>query len=351
MPHRPQSFLVRPLALLLALLVSAVAAAQQPAEPETGQRPNERPFLWRIEGQAPAYLFGTFHLADERVTDLQPDVESALAGADAVFTEIEMDLMVTPALMQAMRLPAGKSLRDVVPAALLDRLRKRLGLPDDGPRSLPEMKPWVLAMQVLTARKRQTGQVLDLLIYKDAKSAGKEVGGLETIEEQLSVFEGLGLPGEVAYLGLTLDLLDDYERRGLDVCEEMIKAYCAGDTARTLRFFDEMNGDGELWGRLSRTLLIDRNLRMAERIDRKLHEQPDRKFVFAIGTGHLIGETCVVDLLRARGYVVTRIPETLANLDEELQDLEQEVERRQIRIQQLRSRRAAVAAAGRKKAG
>lgn len=346
----PRRLVIRLLTATLALWSQAAVAAQQGAAASTREPQNARPFLWRIDGKVPSYLFGTIHLPDERVTDVNPEVERALAASDAVFTELEMDMVMSPELMQAMRMPAGKTLRDVADDELVQRVLRRLGIDGSAATAVLSVRPWVLSMQVLMQGHATGGDALDMQIYKDAKSAGKQVGGLETIAEQLAAFDSLGLEGEVALLKLTLDLLDDYERRGLDLCEQMILAYCEGDSPKMLKFFDEMNHDADLWGRMSRALLTDRNLRMAERIDRMLHAEPERRFTFAVGTGHLIGEVDVVELLRARGYTVTRVPESLANLDEELEELQLEVARRQERIRELQARRAALAAP-RQKAG
>jgi uncharacterized protein YbaP (TraB family) len=334
----------------LALCGSLFATAQEaPAE-----RPNARPFFWRVDGAVPCYLFGTFHLPDERVTDLHPDVERALADCDALFTEQAMDTMMWPAPLQATFLPAGQTLHDIAPDEMVQRVLRRLGMRDPASwplwskRPLLQMRPALLSVQVFT--KPGSGERLDSMIYCEAKSAGKQVDGLETIDEQLAVFEGLGLDGEVARLKVTLDLLDDYERRGLDLREQMIQAYCDGDTKRMAAFFDAIGDAGDVWAELNRTMRTDRNLRMAERIDRHLHAEPQRRFVFAVGAGHLIGETNVVDLLRARGYTVTRVPESAANLDEEIEQLRREVEVRQERIRELQARRAALPEP-RKKAG
>jgi len=337
--------------VFVGLLVSCPAAPQttdKPDAPSAAARTEARPFLWRIDGTVPSWLLGTFHLPDERVTDLPEVVERALADADALFAELDMDQAMSPALMNAMRMPDGRTLRDVVPAELRERVGKRIG-GEAVFTAMNSMRPVVVAMQVL-APKQRSGTPLDLMLWKDAKSAGKEVGALETIEEQIAAMTAAGIDGEVAMLRETLDHLDAYEKRGLDLVEEMIVAYCAGDTQRTVAFFEEMNGDGP-WKVLGRTLLTDRNLRMAERIDRRLRDTPKKKFVFAVGAGHLIGETNVVDLLRARGFVVTRVPESAVNIDEELTQLQREVEARQQRIDQLRAKRAALAEPPRKKAG
>lgn len=339
-------------ALRTVVLVVLVGAppAQDPTPTPQPEPPAAaaRPFLWRIDGEVPCWLFGTFHVPDERITDLPPVVEQAFAGVDAVFTEIDMDTALSPELLKSFAMPAGKTLRDVTPPETLAQLRKRLG-GEAAITAVQGMRPWAVSMQVMVGTRR-TGTPLDMMLWKDAKSAGKEIGGLETIQEQLAAFDAFGLEGDVSLLRDTLDLLDDYEKRGLDATEEMIRAWCAGDTERTLGFFDEMSGRG-VWKRLSRTLLVDRNFRMAERIDRKLHDAPKKKFAFAVGTGHLIGESSVVDLLRARGYVVTRVPESLANVDEEIGQLEREVRARRARIDQLLEKRAALTHTPQKKAG
>lgn len=348
-PRRARPLFAACLALLGAFARSQEAPAAPPRQPAAAgdATANPRPFLWRIDGKAPSYLFGTFHLPDERVTAVHPEVERALRDSDAVFTEIPMDMSMSAKLMQAMQMPKGKSLRDVLSADLLQRTRKRIG--SDAEKA--GLRPWVLSMQALVGTRRPTGEPLDLQVYRDAKSAGKEVGGIETVDEQLAVFESLGLEGEAELLKATLDHVADYEARGRDLCEEMIVAYCSGDVARTLAFFTEMDAKCGVWGTLNRTLLVDRNVRMAERIDRLLQATPVRKFTFAVGAAHLIGATNVVDLLRARGYVITRVPMTAANLDEEIETLQRDVARQEARIEWLRARRAELPEAARRKAG
>lgn len=331
--------------------VSCAASAAPGQETTPAALANPRPFLWRVDGEVPSYLFGTIHLPDERATDVHPEVEAALGTADAVFTELAMDQMVSPKLVAALQIPDGKTLGDIAPAALVERVGKKLGLPDGSRASALRVRPFALSVQVVLQRRASTGTALDMQIYKDAKSAGKQVGGLETIEEQLAAMGSLDLAGELGLLTVSLDVLDDFERRGRDLCDEMLDAYCDGDTRRLLSFFDLMGGEGSPWQTLSRSLLTDRNLRMAERIDRMLHDAPKRRFVFAVGAGHLVGATSVVDLLRARGYVVTRVPESLANVDEELEQLKGEVEQREARMRLLQDRRRALAEPARRKAG
>src|SRR5262245_19889095 len=58
-------------AALILCLVAVIAGAQtQPAQ----VRATDKPFLWRIDGPVPSYLYGTVHVPDPRVLEL-PEVE------------------------------------------------------------------------------------------------------------------------------------------------------------------------------------------------------------------------------------------------------------------------------------
>ena len=50
-----------------------------PPRPPPAGRSVKAPFLWRIEGPVPSYLYGTIHVPDAQVTNLPPAVEQAFA--------------------------------------------------------------------------------------------------------------------------------------------------------------------------------------------------------------------------------------------------------------------------------
>jgi hypothetical protein len=247
--------------------------------------------------------------------------------------------------MLKMRMPEGTSWSNIMPADLLLRLERYAG-GAAAIEPLREFRPVVAWTQLFLQKQAMHGDALDLALYKDAKSAGKEVGGLESPEEQIAALTALDLTEEAKLVDFTLGEVEDYGARGLTYTEELIKAYCDGDSKRLLQFFDSMVGAGAAWARMSRAMLTDRNLRMAERIDQKLQAEPTKRFVFGVGAGHLLGATNMVDLLRARGYTVTRLPMTAANIDEELEQLQREVEQRQARIRALQEQRPRLKKAG-----
>ena len=108
-------------ALILALLAVAPASAQ-------GIKPTEKPFLWKIEGEKPSFLYGTMHVPDERITTLPPVVTEAIDSVDALYCELDMANAQAEqmAAMGKMMLPQGTSLKDVCGEELFERIKKYL---------------------------------------------------------------------------------------------------------------------------------------------------------------------------------------------------------------------------------
>lgn len=342
--RRRFSFLLRVLAITGGLLLAPRAQEAQP-------KPTEHPFLWRVEGVVPTYLFGTLHFPDERITTLHPEVEQALDQCEALFTEMPMDNKTMGKMAPVMMLPRGKKLADMVPAEVLRRLEAffaarhmTLAAPID------RMKPWALTLQVLTMdhlKEFAIGKVLDMELYRTAKNADKEVGGLETLDEQIRVFEGLSDADNAAILAGTIDLVENLRQQGRDLAEEMVKAYVAGSGESLMKFVAAMEpGDKEVAARYRKAILVDRNATMVERIVAKLKAEPKRRFFFAVGAAHFFGEQGIIAQLRAQGYTVTRLPETAESIDAELRDLEQQMKSMLERIENLRQRRLQLKRAG-----
>ncbi|MBK8096133.1 MAG: TraB/GumN family protein [Planctomycetes bacterium] len=342
MRSSPLGLFLRCLVAVVAILVGTrLAFAQEAKVPE-------RPFFWRLEApgaKQPSWLLGTFHVGDPRITTMHPVTEQALEQADAVFTELAMDGSLMAGAMREMMLPKGQTLRDVLPEELHERVGKHMQKLGGSMTAFERMQPWAVASAILIGGR--TGEAFDVQIYKDAKSAGKEVGGLETVAEQMSVFAGLGADGNVAFLRQTLDLLDRYRAAGKDYLDEMIQVYAAGDGPALQKFLDEaMLEERELWGKMYAALLTERNVRMADRAAAKMRAAPERSFVFAVGALHCLGDTNVVDLLRDRGFVVSRVPAFAESVDEEIRAAEQRLEALRQQLDRLRAERGKLKKAG-----
>ncbi len=302
------------LALLSAWLLSACAPAAarttavQPAPAARAAEP--APFLWRIQGTGvSSYLFGTIHLPDPRVLELHPAVEAAFAASDAVYTEIPMDLATTIQASTSVMLEGDTRLRDLLPPDLYERAGRYLASRQRDIDLFARFKVWKFTMDLSMLddfRKYLLHTPMDLTLASRARAAGKLTGGLETVEEQLAVFESLTLKEQIQLLEATLDELERLAAQGRTATDELVDLYLRGD-AEALRAEMEKDADDPLQRKFLRLILTERDERMAERAAARMRGNPGTSFFFAVGAAHCVGREGIPVRLRRLGFRVSRI--------------------------------------------
>jgi uncharacterized protein len=300
------------------------AAPADDSAAESGSAPGEAngPFLWRVDGRTPVYLFGTIHVPDDRVLALPPSVLKAFNESTAVYTEIPMDSATQMGVMGKVMLPEGTQLSEVIGERLYTRMtaaaEKTLGAEHAGLGAMlgplfQRMKPWAAMSQLslleflpeLMAGK----QPLDAMLYARAQSDGKKVGALETPDEQIAVFESFSLKEQTRMLELTLEEIERVKPGGRTQTQELIDAYLSGDMAVISNVMEEaMSGDQALMARFQDIAITRRNNHMTERILGLRRAQPSTVMFVAVGTAHYAGPTGIVAQLQKAGLKVTRVP-------------------------------------------
>jgi uncharacterized protein YbaP (TraB family) len=210
-----------------------------------------------------------------------------------------------------MQLAEGESLKGLLGDELYGEVAAYVQQKGVSMALFDRMQPWAAGTQIgmLDQLKEMASkQPLDMQIYQRAKRAGKTVGGLETVDEQVAVFADMTVAEQRAYVRDALANVKSEEAAGRKPTEELLKLYLKGDaTAIEQKVMEFPLTDAKLKKRLMKRLVDDRNVAMADRIVRKLQEQPEAVQVFAVGAAHYPGKMGVLALLQQRGYRVTRI--------------------------------------------
>ena len=271
------------------------------------------PLLWRIETATPQYLFGTVHIPDPRVTTLHPEVEQAFAESEIVLTELRLDMSTMTAAAQASLLPANQSLSKMLTLAQLQQLKVELNAISSvlQPGMFDRLKPWAMATQLalLPIQLKHPGvPALDYQLAQRAEAEGKRNEGLEQLQEQLGIFDGLKPAEQIALLQDSLNGLAKARKEGKDPMELLTQAYLRGDEAGLQQVMKSLEGEQTpLNDRLMKALIDDRNQTMANRLVARFKAKPDTRHFVAVGAAHLVGEKSVIALLQKQGYRVTRI--------------------------------------------
>ncbi|TBR38787.1 TraB/GumN family protein [Dyella terrae] len=279
--------------LLLGLLVCTPAIA--------------RPALWVVRGDlGTVYLFGTVHLMPSDANWSSPELDKALEASQRLSIELIDD---DAANMQAQVLKYGFSADGTLSSKLSLRDRDRLAKAADAARvpggiaTLDHMRPWLAAVTLSIAPLVQAGMDpalgVDRTLRKRMEAAGKPVDGLESAEQQLSMFANLSETLQLDFLRQTFDEVD----QGPKKLRELIDAWRRGDVDTIAKIEDE--DIRALSPELYEALLVNRNKAWAKTLATRLHE-PGVSFV-AVGAGHLAGPESVQKQLEKLGFTVQRL--------------------------------------------
>ena len=264
---------------------------------------NGQGLLWKIDNGdgGVSYLFGTIHSEDPSVSTLPAVVEKAFMDSDQLVLEVVLDTSMMIYTSKAMLFTDGNRLSSVLGQQLFREAASAMeerGIPE---RLLDRMKPWAVAT-ALAMPEMRTGMFLDYVLYTRAQEEGMPIHGLETVQEQVGIFEDMSVEDQVAMLEETLQQRDLME----GIFTDLLQAYRARDLARLVRINEELmaSGNRKLAEDLRARLINERNYRMADRLSAYLGA--GNVFV-AVGALHLPGEEGILRLLDKRGYTVTAV--------------------------------------------
>jgi uncharacterized protein YbaP (TraB family) len=293
---RPVRTVAAGAALFVALVQGAPLEAQAP-----------RNFLWRVgNGTGAVYLVGSVHLLTKDYYPLSPALDTAFKDSDLLVEEADLGEMEAPASQFALLtrglLPAGQSLEKVVSPSTYAMVTKRvneMGMPIE---PLKRFKPWLLAMTLVEMEWQKAGfdasLGLDRHFYDRAKADGKRVQGLETVDYQVSLFDGMTMEEQDRMLA---ESLKDLEQDRANVFA-LTDAWKAGNAAALERIvLEDLKDDPVMYQRL----LVGRNRNWLPKIE-ALFPRPGRAFV-VVGAAHLIGPDGLLSMFRSKGYKVDQL--------------------------------------------
>jgi hypothetical protein len=258
------------------------------------------PLLWRVEGPRPSYICGTVHSSDPRVKTISPSTLNALDRCQYFLPEIELSPDLASQVAARMFNPATPDLQSRLRAPLWERVKAagaKLGLPE---LILQRLSPGLAALLfAVPPEEADLSATVDGQLYEHSRARGLSVSALETVDEQLDLFDKLAPARAQALLAESLDDFDaGYPRLG-----RLIDAYVSGDERRIAAEVEAEFKDPSVHD-LAGPLLYRRNEIMAARAEP--HLRRGGAFV-AIGAAHLVGPRSVIALLRAKGFKITRV--------------------------------------------
>jgi uncharacterized protein YbaP (TraB family) len=261
---------------LLALSVLGAATPASATRPAAPAPSVARPALWVVgDHDTIIYLFGTFHAHDGKARWFSEAVKAAFDGSE----QLVLETLV----------PQG---RKAIAAAVKRQQASAAPARPDG----------LATARVAIAAARSSGlsveQGADAVLHRAAAASGKPIEGLETVEQQLGMYQRL--PGPSPRLQQAGSATPDPALAAF--MRQMMAAWDRGDPST----FEAVIGAVRTQSPDAyRVMFQERNTHWAEWIARRL-EEPGTVFM-AVGTGHLVGRDSVQAKLASKGIRSARV--------------------------------------------
>jgi uncharacterized protein YbaP (TraB family) len=262
--------------------------------------------LWEIHGKHnTVYLLGSIHVLRPSDYPLAPELLDAYRQTQSLYMEVnlqELDMQAMQVeLLASATLPEGKTLPGILGKPRYDHaaaLAHDVGIELS---NFDRFAPWFAAEAISQLQLTQLGfqpeSGVEMYFLQRAKSDRKSVAGLETVHDQIALFDGLSMDAQAEYLLSSLEEAHDLPKE----VDSMVKAWNRGDTAW---FERQMKSEFGRDPGLYQSVLVARNRKWIPKIEALLKE--DKNYLIIVGTGHLVGAGSVIDLLKKDGIGATQ---------------------------------------------
>ncbi len=270
--------------------------------------------VWQVIGkQSVMYLGGTIHVLRDSDYPLPARYAQAYQAADILVFETDLQAMHKPStqalLLDKAQYQDGRVLQQVLSRVVYQKLHAYSLKAAFPLQQYARFKPGYLMMLLLFSELQKKGITaqsgVDFFYFQQALADKKPVTGLEEINTHLDFIANLGEDNADALVLNTLDELTTIETN----YGALLKAWRNADESALQALL--VAGLQVQYPKIHQQLLLARNIAWLQPIEQYLKDK-ETEFVL-VGAAHLVGEGSVVELLKRKGYSVTRLPVSVHN--------------------------------------
>lgn len=253
------------------------------------------------------YLLGSIHVLAEEYYPLTRAFSYAYYNSQKVIFEIDPEILFSPEASSQSKKYAtfqdGRTLKSVLSPGTYRLLKKKLNATGIDIKDVQKFKPWIVYLTLSGKLDSSIDFSPDLGIesyfYQMAKDAGKPTGGLETIQDQLNVFDTLPMKVQEALLKESLAFTGSKKREKAFL--HMVQSWHQGN----LDGLEELVETFKTYPLYYKNLLVKRNINWVPQIEEFLTEE--KNVLVIIGAAHLPGKDGLLNLLTEKGYELERV--------------------------------------------
>ena len=263
--------------------------------------------LWKLEGTAnQIYLLGSIHFLRAEDYPLPAPITDAVSGADIVVMELDLSRLDPIQMQSTLNRMAvddrGRDLEQLLGARYYRQAHELAADIDIDLATMRQYEPWYAALQVTQLHLMHLGFDgsfgIETQLLLQAMLQGKELLGLETLEEQLGVLDSLPADTQKKFL---IQTLED-AAAGDDKLDSIVAAWKTGDSdALHEDLVDQLQDHPKLYD----NLILHRNRNWTDSI--LAFTEDNRDYLIVVGALHLVGDDSVIRMLADAGFPARQI--------------------------------------------
>ncbi len=260
------------------------------------QQKESSSLLWEISGNAlskPSYLFGTFHLMCATDFSIGKVLNEKLNSAEQFYGELDMSKPNWQNEMAMSLIMKDQTIEGLMGKMDFEKANKKfkeitgmdLNLLNN---AKPFMSLSLLTLNSIPCSDKIQPETMFINIVNQRKTP---VFGLETISDQMNAIDTQPLDSQINSLKKMIFNFDSVKTE----MRKLIDVYQLKNVDSIYNYMKQNGADGEF----EQELLIKRNQKWIPVITKAINQKSS---FFAVGAGHLGGETGVLNLLKKEGY-------------------------------------------------
>jgi uncharacterized protein YbaP (TraB family) len=255
--------------------------------------------LWKIEGNdiQASYLYGTIHVLPQEDFELKEKVKTAFEDSEVLVLELDFDdPTLQLEMMKHVGMKDGQTLDKLLDKETYQELdsylKQNVGA---GMQAFNNWKPFMLSTLLIGKYIEGQPASFEGSFTQMAMADGKEILGLESVAEQLAIFDEIPYEEQIG----DLEMMLDEEEKVRKLFQEMILPYKNEDYESLYNMTREYYNNDQTNLDL---LLHKRNHNWISKIGELAKE---KSAFFGVGAAHLGGKEGVINLLKEAGYTLT----------------------------------------------
>jgi uncharacterized protein YbaP (TraB family) len=258
--------------------------------------------LWKISGNGlskPSYLYGTIHITCDAILD--KNILNALDATSQLYLELDADDPDMQAQMMGdLMMKDGSKISTLLSEAdyamVSEFVKTNAGMPLS---MMDNMKPFIVSAMLYPGMLNCPVQSFEAELTKVTQQQNEEVYGLETVPEQMAVFDAIPYKDQASEL---ITMARDGIEKSRSEFKKMMDAYNRKDLNGLMELMND--AENPMYSEHNDILLTNRNKNWIPKIEKVIKEKPT---FFGVGAAHLAGDNGVINLLRKKGYKVEAV--------------------------------------------